>query len=155
MATFQVMGPRLWNSLYSRVHIGLVQSINSFKKELKRKTNNTTMLNRPYTKHLVVTFCWNIHVGSINYYLCLLSLTHFFILYYLIFCGSWWYISRFGAFRTKGRRFESRSSCHEGTLSKTFTRSGLWRFIVNLRHSIRAVSGAPLSSMPSGLDEAL
>ena len=31
--------------------------------------------------------------------------------------------------------------------------SCLWRFVVKLRHSIRAVSGAPLSS--SGLEEAL
>ena len=29
--------------------------------------------------------------------------------------------------------------------SKSFTRSCLWRFVVKLRHSIRAVSGAPLS----------
>ena len=39
------------------------------------------------------------------------------------------------------------------TLVKSFTRSCLWRFGVKLRHSIRAVSGAPLSS--SELEEAL
>jgi len=40
-----------------------------------------------------------------------------------------------------------------GTLGKSFTRSCLWRIGVKLQHSIRAVSGAPLSS--SGLKEAL
>ena len=57
------------------------------------------------------------------------------------------------AFRPKGHRFESRSSCHSGTLGKSFTRSCLWRFGVKLRHKIRAVSGVPLSSR--GLAEAL
>ena len=42
---------------------------------------------------------------------------------------------------------------HVGTLGKSFTHSCLWRFGVKLRHSIRAVSGAPLSN--SGLEEAL
>src|SRR6218665_1823858 len=67
--------------------------------------------------------------------------------------GAWWLIGRFVAFRPKGRGFESRSSRHTGTLGKSFTRSCLWRFGVKLRHSIRAESGAPLSS--SGLEEAL
>ena len=40
-----------------------------------------------------------------------------------------------------------------GTLGKSFTHSCLWRFGTKFRHSIRAVSGAPLSS--SGLEEAL
>src|SRR6218665_806427 len=57
-----------------------------------------------------------------------------------------WRISRVEAFRSEGRGFESRSSRHVGT-------SGLWRFGVKLRHNIRAVSGALLSS--SGLEEAL
>ena len=57
------------------------------------------------------------------------------------------------AFRPKGRGFESRSSRHIGTLGKSFTRSCLWRLGVKLQHSIRVVSGAPLSS--SGLEEAL
>jgi len=39
------------------------------------------------------------------------------------------------------------------TLGKSFTRSCLWRFRVKLRHSIRSVSGGPLSS--NGLEEAL
>ena len=60
-------------------------------------------------------------------------------------CGAWW--------RPKGRGFECRSSRHEGTLGKPFTHSCLRRFGVKLRHSIRAVSGAPLSS--GGLEEAL
>jgi len=38
-------------------------------------------------------------------------------------------------------------------LGKSFTRSCMWSFGVKLPHSIRAVSGAPLSS--SGLEEAL
>jgi len=38
-------------------------------------------------------------------------------------------------------------------LGKSFTRSCLWGLDVKLRHRIRAVSGAPLSS--SGLEEAL
>ena len=49
--------------------------------------------------------------------------------------------------------FEFRSSLHVGTLGKSFTWSCLWRFGVNLRHSIRAVSGGLLSS--SGLKEEL
>src|SRR6218665_3689596 len=68
--------------------------------------------------------------------------------------GAWWLIGRFGAFRSKGRWFDSRSSCHVGTLGKSFTRSTVAcgasplpkRFGVKFRHSIRAVSGAPLSS---------
>ena len=60
---------------------------------------------------------------------------------------------RFDAFRPKGRGFESRSGRHVETLGKSFTRSCLWRFGVKLRHSIRALSGAPLIS--SGIEEAL
>jgi len=45
------------------------------------------------------------------------------------------------------------SSRHVGTLSKSLTHSCLGRFGVKFRHSIRAVSGSPLSS--SGLEEAL
>ena len=46
-------------------------------------------------------------------------------------------------------------------LGKSFTRSCLWRFGVKLRHSIRAMLGAPVSSSgsaceySSGLEEAL
>ena len=69
--------------------------------------------------------------------------------------GALWLIGRFYAFRPKGHGFESRSSRHVGTLGKSFTRSFLWRFGVKLRHSIRAVSGAPLSSWPSEFEEAL
>jgi len=65
-------------------------------------------------------------------------------------CGVWWLISRVDAFRPKSRGFESLSSRHVGTLGKSFTRSC---FGVKLQHSIRAVSGAALSS--SGLEEAL
>ena len=50
-----------------------------------------------------------------------------------------------GGLIPKGRGFESRSGRHVGTLGKSFTRSYLWRFGVKLRHSIRDVSGAPLS----------
>jgi len=60
---------------------------------------------------------------------------------------------RFVAYRLKGRVFESRSSRYVGTLGKSFTRSCLWRFGLKLRHSIRVVSGAPLSS--SELEEVL
>ena len=59
---------------------------------------------------------------------------------------AWWLIGRFVAFRAKGRGFESRSSRHVETLGKSFTYSALVRFGVKPRHSIRAVSGAPLSS---------
>jgi len=68
-------------------------------------------------------------------------------------CGVWLLIGRFVAFRQKGRRSESRSNRHVWPLGKSFTRSCLWCFTVKLRHSIRAVSGASLSS--SGLEEAL
>ena len=57
-------------------------------------------------------------------------------------CRAWWLIVRFDAFRPKGFEFESRSNRHVGS----FSCSCLWRFGVKLRHSIRAVSGAPLSS---------
>src|SRR6218665_2983422 len=56
-------------------------------------------------------------------------------------------------FRPEGHGFDSRSSRHVGTLGKSFTHSCLRCFGVNFRHSIRAVSGAPLSS--SGLESAL
>ena len=56
-------------------------------------------------------------------------------------------------FQPEDRGFESRSSRHVGTLGKSFTCNCLLRFSVKLRHSIRAVSGALLSS--SGLEEAL
>jgi len=49
--------------------------------------------------------------------------------------------------------FQSRSNRHAGTLGKSLTCSCLWRFGVKLKHSIRAVSGALLSS--GGLEEAL
>jgi len=71
----------------------------------------------------------------------------------LIFIRVWWLIGGFCAFRPKGLRLESRSSRHIGTLDKSFIRICPWRFGVKLRHSIRAVSGAPLSS--NGLEEAL
>ena len=59
---------------------------------------------------------------------------------------AWRRIGRVEAFWPEGRGFESRSSRHVGTLGK-------WRFGVKLRHGIRAVSGALLSSR--GLEEAL
>ena len=62
-------------------------------------------------------------------------------------------IARVDAFRPKGHGFDSRSSRHVWTSGKFFTHSCLWRFGVKFRHSIRAVSGATLSS--SGLEEVL
>src|SRR6218665_2241074 len=67
--------------------------------------------------------------------------------------AAWGLIGRVDAYRPKGRGFDSRSRRHAGTLGKSFARSYLWRFHVKLRHSIHAMSGAPLSS--SGLEEAL
>ena len=67
--------------------------------------------------------------------------------------GRVWRIGRVDAFCPKGHGFDSRSSCHVGTLGKFFTHSYLWRFGVKFRHSIRAVSGALLSS--SRFEEAL
>src|SRR6218665_1578125 len=72
---------------------------------------------------------------------------------YVFIVGHVWRISRVDTFRPKGRGYDSRSRRHVGTLGKSFTHSCLWRFRVKFRHSIRAVSGAPLSS--SGLEEAL
>ena len=66
---------------------------------------------------------------------------------------SWRLIGRFDAFCSTGRGLESRSSRHVGTLGKSLTHSCLWRFDVKLRHSIRAVSVALLSS--SGLEYTL
>ena len=67
--------------------------------------------------------------------------------------GRVWRIGKVNAFRPKGHGFDSRSSRHVRTLDKSFTRNCLWRFGVKLRHSIHAVSGAPLSN--SGLEETL
>ena len=74
-------------------------------------------------------------------------------LHLLLNYEAWWPIGRVEAFRSKGRGFESRTNRHAGTLGKSLTHNCLWRFGMKLRHSIRAVSGAPLSS--SGLEEAL
>src|SRR6218665_3335722 len=60
-------------------------------------------------------------------------------------CGAWWLIGRFVAFCPKGCGFEPRSSHHIETLGKFFTHNCLRRFGGKLRHSIHAVSGAPLS----------
>src|SRR6218665_887058 len=68
-------------------------------------------------------------------------------------CGEWWLIGRVDAYFSKGREFDSRSSRHVGTLGKSFARSCRRCFGVKLRHSIRAMFGAPLDS--SGLEEAL
>src|SRR6218665_426236 len=67
--------------------------------------------------------------------------------------GLVWPVARVDAFSPKGHGFDSRTNRHVGTLSKSFTHSCLWHFGMKCRHSIRAVSGAPLSS--SGLEEAL
>jgi len=66
---------------------------------------------------------------------------------------AWWLIGKVDAYRQTGSWFDSRSSCHVGTLGKSFARSCLLRLGVKLRHSFRAVLGAPLIS--SGLEEAL
>ena len=56
-------------------------------------------------------------------------------------------IGRVDAFRPKGRGFDSRSSRQVGTFGKSLTHNNcLWRFGVKFPQSIRAVSGAPLSS---------
>ena len=70
--------------------------------------------------------------------------------------GAFWFIRRIDVYCPKGHEFESRSSrhVHVGALmGKSFDRSCLWRFGVKLRHSTRAVSGAPLRD--GGLEEAL
>ena len=59
-------------------------------------------------------------------------------------CGAWWLIWYIRRLSSEGS--ESRSSRHVGTLGMSFTRSCRSRFGVKLRYSIRAVSGAPLSS---------
>ena len=43
-------------------------------------------------------------------------------------CGVWWLSGRACALRLEGRRFESHSSCHVGTLSNSLTCSCLWCF---------------------------
>ena len=68
-------------------------------------------------------------------------------------CGTWWRIGWVDCFQPEGRGFDFRSSRHVGTLGKSLIHSSLWRFGVKLRHRIRAVSVAPLSS--SGLEEAI
>ena len=68
-------------------------------------------------------------------------------------CGMWWRFGRVDAFRPDGHGIDSRSSRHVGTLGKFLTHSCIWPFGVKFQHSIRAASGAPLSSR--GLEEAL
>jgi len=67
-------------------------------------------------------------------------------------CAAWWLIGRFVPFVRTVVGSESHCSHHVGTLGKSFTCSCLWRFGVKLRHSIRAVSGAPLSSSAVEID---
>ena len=69
--------------------------------------------------------------------------------------NSFWYLALVSVnnLTFENQLWSFRSSRHVGTLGKSFTRSCLWRFGVKLRHSIRAVSAAPLSS--SRLEEAL
>ena len=69
-----------------------------------------------------------------------------------LFCGTWWLVGRVDSCRGRVDRVVG-SNPALATLGKSFTRSCLWRFGVKLRHSIRTVSGAPLSS--SLLEEAL
>src|SRR6218665_3506162 len=69
------------------------------------------------------------------------------------YMGRMWRIGRDNAFRPKGRGFDTRSSRQVGTLGKFLTHNCLWRFGVKLRHSICAMSVAPMSS--SGLEEVL
>jgi len=57
------------------------------------------------------------------------------------------------AFRLRGHVFNSCSNRHVGTLGKSLTHNCLWCFGMKFRHSIRAVSGAPLRG--SGLEEML
>src|SRR6218665_3075517 len=52
-------------------------------------------------------------------------------------------------FCPKGHGFDSHPSRHVRTLGKSFTHSCLWHSGMKFRHSILAVSGAPLTS--SGL----
>ena len=67
--------------------------------------------------------------------------------------GEWRLIGRFGAFRLKGRRFESRSDRHVGTLGKSFTPSCPWRFgVLTFTQYLCCFLGAPLSS--NGLEDA-
>ena len=42
--------------------------------------------------------------------------------------GAWWLSGKFGALSPKGRRFESHSCHHVGTLGKFFTHSCMYRF---------------------------
>ena len=67
--------------------------------------------------------------------------------------GRVWRIGRVDAFRPNGHGFDSRFSRQIRTFGKSFTHSCLWRFGLKFRHSIRAVSKAPLSC--SGLEEAI
>ena len=60
--------------------------------------------------------------------------------------GAWWRFGWVDTFQPDGRGFESCSSHHIEPLGKSLTCSCLWRFDMKLRHSIRAVSGALLSS---------
>src|SRR6218665_1968209 len=82
----------------------------------------------------------------ISYPTCTSPMKNYSITPYCLHGGAWWLIGRFVAFRPKGRWFESHSSRHVGTLCKSLVCSCF-------RHSIRAVSGAPLSS--SGHEEVL
>src|SRR6218665_2618424 len=70
----------------------------------------------------------------------------------MIDCGTWWLIGIFVAFSPMSRGFEFPYGRNLGTLGKSFTSSFLWRFGLNRRRSIRAMSVEHLSS--SGLQKA-
>ena len=86
-------------------------------------------LSNPFPERKMHTFCTRklIKHNSLSYF------TKY---------GVWWLIDRFVTFRPRGHGFKSRSSCHIGTLDKSFTRSCLWRFSTKLWHIIRAVGSA-------------
>src|SRR6218665_1386742 len=52
-----------------------------------------------------------------------------------ILCGAWWLSGKFGAFRLEGRRVESHSSCHIGTLRKPSITVTCSASAYQLRHS--------------------
>src|SRR6218665_2750560 len=77
-----------------------------------------------------------------NYYCSDLWLCSF----HVLICGAWWLFGRVDNFCPKGHWCDSRSRRHVGTLGMYFTHSCLWLIGMKFRHSIRAVSGAHLSS---------
>src|SRR6218665_130794 len=86
--------------------------------ELKKCCNHAFLVRPPETEDTIMDRFEVMMISSHGLHMFLAASL-------FICCGAWWRIGRFGAFRPKGGRFESRSGRHVGTLGKPFTHSCL------------------------------